>query len=214
MKRQSIIYILTIFFTCSSFLQNENVIGNFFLQYKGSVSLNTTLFNRASINNKSDINDYDSSTYDRPQFADITANHRIKLKHLSEKNVFSRIGTKLTQLLISKYKDYFKANTNYELLSFAKGDLFRENKNDCAFIVYDKKNQRVTILVYRDMMNKYFELYRDIKIKNGLKPAKCNYSAFGTLDYQISDEIVIQSEYLLKNPLSYLENTALKIVDI
>ena len=64
------------------------------------------------------------------------------------------------------------------------------------------------------MTNKYLELFRGIKVENGLKDANCNYCTFGSLDYQLADEIVYQEEYLIKKPESYLDSPSCKITDI
>jgi len=180
---------------------------------KDSISKNesSTKTTEAETNN---LNDYLTSTYDNPEFANKLISHRESLKQLSDKKVFSHINAKLTETLIEKHQEYFKTKVDYELLSVAKGDLFQESKNDFVFIVYDKKNQRVSILVYNEMTNKYLELFRGIKVENGLKDANCNYCTFGSLDYQLADEIVYQEEYLIKKPESYLDSPSCKITDI
>lgn len=167
-------------------------------------------------NNKpTNVTDYEISTYDDAAFVNKLISHKESLKQLSDKKVFSIINDKLTQTLSEKHQEYFKTMVDYELLSITKGDLFQANSvNDYAFMVYDKKNQRVSVLVYNQTTNKYFELYRDIKVENGLKTANCNYYAFGTLDYQLANEVVYQNEYLIKKPESYLESTPCKITDI
>ena len=206
---------MTIFFACSSRQQSNNIVGNSNEPSKDGTSPNTPSPKTDTANSKSNIrNDYETSTYDNSEFAAKLIRQRESLKQLSDKKVFSYINAKLMQTLIEKHQMYFTAKVDYELLSIAKGDLFQENKNDYAFIVYDKKNQRVSILVYNEMTNKYLELFRDIKIENGLKDAGCDYSAFGTLDYQLANEIVCQEEYLIKKPESYLESMPCKIVDI
>jgi hypothetical protein len=156
------------------------------------------------------------STYDNPLFADRLKSHKETLRQLSKKNVFSRISAMLRQKLEYKHQYYFKYNPNYELLWAAQGDLFQENKNDCAFVVYDKKYQRVSILVYNELTNQYVELFRGVRVENGLQTADCNYSSFGTLDYQLAEEIVSHQEvYLKEKPEHYLEYAMLcKIVDL
>ncbi len=158
--------------------------------------------------------DFQTSTYDDPEFADEVAEHRESLKALSDKKVFSAIHAKLIQKLDQKHRAYFKSKPDYELLAAAKGDLFLEKKNDSGFIVYDKKNQRVSILVYRESAAGYAELFRELKVENGLETANCNYSSFGTIDYQLAGEIIYQEESLIKNPENYLESSPIQITDI
>lgn len=154
------------------------------------------------------------STYDNPEFADQVMKHQASLKGLSDNGVFSMIQDKLFQKLAPKHTNYFKSKQKYELLALAKGNLFRESKTDCGFIVYDKTNRRIAILIYRETTNKYAELFRDLKVENGLENAACNYSSFGTIDYQIAEEIIYMEEYLLKKPEIYLDYSAIKITDI
>ncbi len=157
---------------------------------------------------------FQTSTYDDPQFTDEVAGHRASLKKLSDQKVFATIHAKLIQKLNTKHGNYFKSKPDYELLGQAKGNLFREGKTDAGFIVYDKEKQQVSILVYREMTNKYAELFREWKVENGLENAGCNYSSFGTIDYQLAGEIIYQEESLLKNPEGYLESSPIKITDI
>ncbi|MFC6269873.1 hypothetical protein [Frigoriflavimonas asaccharolytica] len=213
MKKLFTICILTLFFACSTQQQSDKTSDNSAQTDKGIISKSES--SAKTIEDKTiNSTDYLTSTYDKPEFADKLKYHKETLKQLSEKKVFSEIDTTLKQTLILKHQEYFKTKADYELLSIAKGNLFQENKNDCAFVIYDKKNQRVSILVYNELTNKYFELFRELRVENGLETADCNYGAFGTLDYQLADEIVYQEEYLIKKPQSYLESTPCKIVDI
>jgi hypothetical protein len=157
---------------------------------------------------------FQTSTYDDPEFSDRVSEHQVSLKALSDKGVFAAIHAKLFQKLGQKHQVYFQSKGDYELLAWAKGNLFREKKTDGGFIVYDKKNQRISILVYREKSNTYAELFRELKVENGLENADCNYSSFGSIDYIIAEEIIYQEESLVKNPESYLEYSAIKITDI
>lgn len=158
--------------------------------------------------------DFQTSTYDDPEFADQVSEHKASLKELSNKGVFSTIHSKLLLKLNAKHGEYFKSHPDYNLLALTKGNLFRENKTDAGFVVYDKKKQQVSILIYRENTNTYAELFRELKVENGLENAGCNYSSFGTIDYQLAGEIIYQEEALLKNPESYLESSPIKITDI
>jgi len=166
------------------------------------------------INIQSLKTNYQVSTYDNPKFADIIKDHRESLRNLSEQNVFASIANKVLPTIPRKHQAYFKLKSNYELLSAAKGDIFQEHKNDFIFIAYDKNFERLSILIYNENINKYFELYRDFQVENGLENVDCNYSSFGTLDFQLADEIVYLEDYLIKKPESLLENTLCKITNI
>jgi len=157
---------------------------------------------------KSSSIDFQTSSYDD------SATDRETLKQLSDQKVFSVVDARLAQTLSERHQEYFKAKPEYELLSYAKGDLFQEGKEDYAFVVYDKKNIRISILLYNAMANKYSELFRDIKVVNGLVTADCNYGAAGTLDYQLGETIVYQERDLRKRPEMYLESIPCKITDL
>ncbi len=159
-------------------------------------------------------NNFQVSIYDNPKFVTKLTNHKERLQRLSDKGVFICINDKLVLTLPANQKKYFLEKTNIKLLSIAKGDLFQNNKDDYAFIVYDISNQRVSILIYNVHTNEYLELFRELKIEDGLKSADCNYFAFGTLDYKLANEIVYQEEYLINKPESYLEFEPCKIVNI
>ncbi len=213
MKKLSTIFILTHFFSFSQVQEIDKTFENSAQTVKFNVSKSESLTMTIETETIKSI-EYQTSTYDNSEFADNLISHRETLKQLSDKKVFSIINYKLTNTLIENHQEYFKTRVDYELLYIAHGELFQDKKNDCAFIVYDKKNQRVSILVYNEMTNKYLELFRDIKVENGLNDIDCNYGAFGTLDFRLADEIIYQEEYLLKKPYSYLESAPCKITDI
>lgn len=213
MRYISIILTFTILFACSQGQQKNHTTANSTQANKNNSSNGKTL-TKVAEKEANNSNEYLTSTYDNPKFDDRLINHRESLKRLSDKNVFFTIDSNLKQALTEKHQQFFKSKDEYELIFVAKGDLFQENREDNAFVVYDKKNQRVAILVYNKMTDKYSELYRDLKVENGFENANCNYGAFGTLDYQLANEIVYQEEYLFKKPEKYLESTPCKIADI
>jgi hypothetical protein len=157
---------------------------------------------------------YIISTYEVSEVKEKIMPHQENLKEMDDVNVFSIIHSKLIPALDKKHKDFFISKPNYKLLSFTKGDLFQNNKNDYAFIVYDTKDERILIVVYNENSNKYDVLFKDIKIENRLNAALCNYSTFGTLDYQIGAEIIYQKDFLIKNAEDYLESKICKVADI
>lgn len=211
LKKLLSLFVLTLLFSCSQQKKNDKTVTNSTETLKDSLSQNEPIVETDKTTTSSK---YQTSTYDNLESSSNITDHKESLKGLSDKKVFSVISSKLTQTLVQKHQDYFKVKSDYELLSFAKGNLFQENDDDCAFIVYDKKNERISIIVYNAMKNKYLELFRDIKVKNGLETADCYFSAYNTLDYQLGDEILYQKEYLLKNPENYLESNPCKITDI
>jgi hypothetical protein len=158
---------------------------------------------------------YQISVYDDPQFTDRILDTRESLKKLSANNLFSNISAKVTAKLKEKQSQFFKTNTNYELISFAKGSLFQKNSEDYVFIVYDVKNNRTKIILYNATTDKYAELYKDIKVKNDLEDANCNGFSFGTLDYQFAIEHLISNEdAITASPEYFLESPSVKITDI
>ena len=102
------------------------------------------------------------------------------------------------------HQQYFSAHPDYELLSVANGALFSAVQNDHVFIVFDKSQSIITIFIYQAEKDLYRELYRTVKVINGLEDAGCNYGAFGTLDYQMGEEIIDQKEFLEKNAGQFL----------
>ncbi|WP_291286509.1 hypothetical protein [Flavobacterium sp.] len=159
--------------------------------------------------------DYETSAYDDPKIADRVSEQKENLKELSEKKVFLDIHTKLLQKLPKEQQSFFLTNTDYEVLSIAKGSLFEENSNDFAFIVYDKKKVRISIVLYNGITSKYAKLYEDIKVVNGVKDEDSGNYSFGTSDYQFAYEhLIYNKDYLEKSTGTYLESSNLKITDI
>ncbi len=205
MRRLSLICIVTIFLSCSK-QNSDNKLDNSSTTLPDKDSSITTTV-------ESDKGDnYLTSTYDSP--SNDLEQHKANLKELSDSSVFSTIHNKLLSTLDKKHQNYFNSNSDYELLYSSSGDLFQNDKEDKGFIIYDKKYSRFSILVYDELQNKYSELFRDIKVKNGLENVECNYASYGTLDYQVADELTYKRDYLIKNPLSHIEYSKCKIVDI
>jgi hypothetical protein len=205
MRLLSIICILTTFLSCSK--QNSD----------GKLDNSSTVLTHndstiTSIPLADIVGTYLTSTYDISS-TDLEQ-HKASLKGLSDSSAFATIHNTLFSSLNKKHQAYFTSKPDYELLNSSTGDLFLNNMQDNAFIVYDKTHSRVSILVYDDLQNKYFELFRDIKVKNGLENVECNYGASGTLDYQIANELIYHTDNLIKEPLKQIENTKCKIVDI
>jgi hypothetical protein len=203
MRQLYIIWIVIIFLSCTK-QTGDNQADN-----SDSVSADKDSITLA----KSDNGEiYLTSTYDNPN-SDL-GRHKASLKELSDSLVFNTIHDRLILTLVKKHQDYFNSNSDYQLIYSSSGDLFQNGKEDNGFVVYDKKHLRVSILVYDGLQNRYSELFRGIKVKNGLENADCNYGTYGTLDYQLADELMYQRDYLTKDPLKQIEYTNCKIVDI
>jgi len=205
-KKTFILFIFSLLSACNSKQQDNKVTDT-----KKEVSTEKIV----AKNSKSDSVDYEISTYDNPKVADQVINQKESLRELSEKKIFFDIHTKLLQKLTEEQQSFFRKNPDYELLSVAKGNLFQENGNDFAFIVFDKKKVKISIVVYNAATSKHALLFQDIKVVNGLKNEDCGSYSFGTFDYQFANDFFIYNkEYLEKSTQSYLEYSNLKITDI
>jgi hypothetical protein len=203
MRQFYIIGIVTIFLSCSK-QSSDNQVDN-----SDTVSVDKDSVTTAKSH---DEENYLTSTYDNP--SNDLDRHIASLKELSDSSVFNAIHGRLILTLDKKHQDYFNSNSDYQLIYSSSGDLFQNGKDDKGFIVYNKRHTRVSILVYDGLQNRYSELFRDIKVKNGLGNAGCNYGTYGTLDYQLADELIYQRDYLIKDPIKQIEYTNCKIIDI
>ena len=213
MKQLFTIYVLTLLFACSPNKKSESTITNENRSLTDSSVKIIPSSNTDTVKLKSNLIHFQTSTYDKSEFEKEIINHRESLQKLSDIGVFDRINDKLELTLTANQKVYFKTRPAIKLLSIAKGDLFDNNKEDYAFIVYDNINKRISLLTFNAAENNYLELFRELKVENGLETADCNYGTASTLDYQIGDEIIYQEEYLIKKPENYLEYPPIKIVN-
>jgi hypothetical protein len=150
---------------------------------------------------------------DQAQPLEGPATNENRLKQLSDLNFFSTVHNKLLPALPENHQQFLKSNADLSVISFARGDLFQNGQNDYAFIVFDKKEQKISIILYEEQTNNYRKLYREINVEDGLDSLDCNYRC-GPLDENLEGEIMYQSQYLVKNPLMYLESKQIKIADI
>ena len=155
--------------------------------------------------NEEKLPKFEESTYHHTDLKERLENHKIALASLSDSGIFKEISGPLLKGLSSQHQSFFSENPQYELLSFAKGALTSAAENDRFFIVFDKKQSIIKFLVYQTDKDEYRELYRTAKVENGLEDADCNYFAFGTLDYQMGEEIIEQKEFLEKNAGQFFE---------
>lgn len=160
---------------------------------------------KTTIKDSETFQKFEESTYDRTDLKDRIENHKIALAALSDNGIFKSISNPLLKKLSTKHEQYFLAHPEYELLSVAKGSLTSEGKNDRVFVVFNKSESMITILIYQAEKDLYRELYRTVKVENGLEGAGCNYGTFGTLDYQIGEEIIYHQEFLKKNVGQFFE---------
>jgi hypothetical protein len=206
MKHAFLIAAIAFISSCSSSKDNTEVGG------KDSVGVDTLTKNKEE--ERQLDGDFVKSTYDDTVFAARVAENREKLKNLHDKKVFAQIHEAMLEKMSDQHKHFFGDNPGLEMLAAASGRIFGEGNKDAIFIVYDNKNACLSFVAYNEDEKTYNELYRDINVENGLKDANCNYFSFGTIDYQLADEIILQTSELLNNPLNYLEFVPLKIVDI
>lgn len=160
---------------------------------------------KTTAKNSETFQKFEESTYDRTDLKDRIENHQSALAALSDNGIFKSISNPLLKKLSTKHEQYFSGHPEYELLSIAKGSLTSEGKNDRVFVVFNKSESMITILIYQAEKDLYRELYRTAKVENGLEDAGCNYGAFGTLDYQIGEEIIYHQEFLKKNVGQFFE---------
>lgn len=218
MKYPLAIWILIILFSCSSQRQNDKKISEesqFLDTSQEEISLSTDEFQNETLfstnesdedfsfltnNYTTDENNHIISTYDLP---DVKKDK--ELQRLSNNDYFLNIQKIVLPNLVKKHKDYFHSNPNFELIFYAQGDLFQNKKEDYAFVVFDKENSRITILVYDEFVNKYSELYRDIKVEGELE---CNYYHYGTLDFKLGQELIYHENSIMgdiaKSPKNYM----------
>lgn len=144
----------------------------------------------------------------------VTGNYNSdRLKQLAAKNVFSTLHSKLIPTLPESLQEVFKNSPDLVLLTYSKGNLFLNDKEDYAFVVYGKSAASVGIMVYDAMANTFSQLYSDIKVENELGSLDCN-SARDELNLDIENNLIDQSDYLVKDPAKYLGSPAIKIADI
>jgi len=160
---------------------------------------------KTTVKNSETFQKFEESTYDRTDVKDRIENHQSALASLSENGIFKSISDPLLKKLSTKHEQYFLAHPEYELLSIAKGSLTADEKNDRVFVIFNNSESIITILIYQAEKDLYRELYRTVKVLNGLEDAGCNYGAFGTLDYQMGEEIIDQKEFLEKNVGQFFE---------
>lgn len=188
MKKLNSIIIFTLLFSCNT-KQEKNKS----FQDKNQTNNNTELKVQSSTDTIKSI-EKEISSYQISEFDNLSSKSTLRLKEdlkkLANENLFIKTHSKLEKKLPEKHQEYFRENTNYNLIYTTYGNLFNENKNDYVFVVYDNKNIRISILMYNEQINKYGELFRDVKVENGLENANCNYGYTGTVDSNLAEEFI------------------------
>ncbi len=140
--------------------------------------------------------------------------HKNRLKDLSQKGAFKALDAANKQNLASNHKTYFAQNTNYDVLRFVEGDIFLNDEQDAAFVVYHKTQNRVAIILFNKASNQYGELYDRYKVNNNLENINTGYGYQGTLDYVLGTSLVNGATMLADDPTIYLNREPLKITNI
>jgi hypothetical protein len=165
---------------------------------KTSTQLSILIFLQFGLQCQGQLNKFQTSVYDDPKYESVIERQRKSLKGLDDNEIFDKLQSKILPNLPKKHQEYFKSNSALKLISSKSGDIYSNNKTDFAFVVFDRNNIRISVIIYNELTNKYKELYRGIKVLNNLLQKDCYHSAFRTLDYQIGNEI-IYSEDLRKD---------------
>jgi len=136
------------------------------------------------------------------------------LKELSDSNIFSVSHDHSISTLDSINQIYFTKKPEYELLFYSSGDLFQNNLKDYVFIVYEKLDNLISIIVYNNLTKDYSTLYQAIMVENEINSDDCYYYNYGTLDYQIASELVWLKESFLKRPKSLLDYSMCRVSNL
>ena len=134
-------------------------------------------------------------------------NIKESLGELSDSGAFDPVHGHNISSLDSIHKEYYLKHSKFKLLSYAIGDIFKNNQKDHIFIILDKKSTLISFVVYNDLTMEYSTLYQDIQVEQGINPDSCYYGSNGTLDYQLAQELAWHKNGFLKNQISLKENS-------
>lgn len=156
----------------------------------------------------------DTSSYDSPRFADRIKEQAQQLMKMNDAGLFDKLHQKLTTTLSADQKDYFLGHPNLAVLAISKGNIFENGADDLGYIVYNKDNHRIEIILFNFKSNTFNTLYKELKVVNTLQNTDC-YSSFGSLDYLIASELIYQEEYIRLNSSNYLiDDNSFEVTDI
>ena len=148
-------------------------------------------------------NEPDTSFYENPRFAERTGEQEQQLMKMANAGLFEKLHQKLTPALNANQKDYFLSHANYAILALTKGNIFGNGTSDLGYIIYNKDNHRIEILLFDQKNNSFKTLYDELKVFNTLQKMDCS-SSFGTLDYLVASELIYQEDYIRLNNSNYL----------
>lgn len=146
------------------------------------------------------------STYDSPQYKSDIANQQRILSELEKHKVFDIIHNHYFPQIALVAKDFFNKHKGYKILSFRAVDLFKSENRDFAFIVYDSTDKSIKIIIYNSGKKRFKQLYKDIKIIDGLSKSNCNFGYFFSNDYLIGEILTYSKDALKKDPMNFLKD--------
>jgi hypothetical protein len=163
----------------------------------------------ASDSVSSDVNvnkNLEESTYDIPKYKSDIVRQQKKLSELEKHEVFDIIHNHYFSKLTSEHQEFFNKHKGYKILSFESAALLAPKNRDFAFIVYDSMDKRIKILIYDGSHQRFKQLYKDIKIIDGLSESNCGFWRFGSNDYIIGEELYYLRGLLKKKPLQFVKD--------
>jgi hypothetical protein len=149
---------------------------------------------------------FEVSTYDSTQYKSNLAKQQRILSELEKHKVFDIIHNHHFPKIALELKDFFNKNKGYKILSFRAADLFTDKNRDFAFIIYDSMDKSIKIIIYDGGKKRFRQLYKDIKIIDGLSNSNCNFGYFVSNDYLIGDILVYSKDAFKRDPLNFLKN--------
>jgi hypothetical protein len=152
---------------------------------------------------------FQASTYDAPQYKSDIAYQQKKLSELEKHKVFDIIHNHHFSKIALEPKDFFNKHKGYKILSFATADLFTHKNRDFAFIVYDSMDKSIKIIIYDGGQKQFKQLYKDIKIIDGLSKSNCGFYQFGSNDFIIGKILDYFKSTLKKEPLDFVKHVPL-----
>ena len=158
---------------------------------------------------------YQVSTYHTPQYKSDIARQQKKLSELEKHKVFDIIHNYHFSKIASETKGFFNKHKGYKILSFKSAALLAPKNRDFAFIVYASVDKSIKIIIYDGGQKRFKQLYKDIKIIDGLSKSNCGFYQFGSNDYIIGQILAYQKNTLKKEPLNFVKHVdILKCRDI
>ncbi|MGE8429094.1 MAG: hypothetical protein ACN6O7_14530 [Sphingobacterium sp.] len=156
----------------------------------------------------------DTSSYDSPRFAERVKEQAQQLMKMNDVGLFDKLHQKLTTTLPADQKDYFLGHPNLAVLAITKGNIFENGTLDLGYIVYNKDNHRIEIILFDHKNNTFNTLYKELKVVNTLQNLDCS-SSFGSLDYLVASELIYQEDYIRLNNSNYLiDDNSFDVTDI